>query len=77
MVDMNNPYLDNEQKYGYHKGNEFTIPQHEECRALFLDLANRLETLLPEGRAKALVRTNLQQTSMWANFAIAEQAPLS
>ena len=77
MVAMNDPYLDNLQKYGYHKGNDITIPQHQTCRQAFLDLANRMERLLPEGRAKQQFKINLQEASMWANFAIAEQAPLA
>lgn len=76
MVAMNDPYLENEQRFGYHKGNDYTIPRHEETRSRFLKFANWLEGVLPEGRAKEECKTKLQEASMWANFAIAEQAPL-
>lgn len=62
--------------FGYHAGTEDTIPKHETTRQLFLEFADRLNAILPEGRAKALAFTNLQQASMWSNYSIAETAPV-
>ena len=65
-----------QNRYGYHKGTEITGPQHQMCRAKFMEMAEFLDALLPGGRAKALAMTELETASMWANKAIAEQAPI-
>lgn len=64
------------QRFGFHKGTEETIPKHELNREGFIAFAQFLDELLPDGRAKSTCMTNLQVASMWANFAIAEVAPL-
>lgn len=64
-------------RYGFHKGTETTIPQHQEVRIEFRSFAEWLEGVLPEGRAKSLAHTALEEASMWANKAVAEQAPLT
>lgn len=38
----------------------------DELRGLFTTLWDRLDDVLTDGREKSLVRTNLQQASMWA-----------
>lgn len=63
-------------RFGYHKGTEVTIPQHEQIREAYIAFATFLDTALPDGRAKSTCMTWVQQSSMWANFAIAETAPL-
>lgn len=64
-------------RFGYHKGTEETIPKHQEVRELFMGVATMLDDLLPDGRAKSLALTSLQESSMWCNFAIAETAPVA
>lgn len=63
--------------FGYHRP-ETKLAQdlHEETRAQFIEFASILNGFLPDGRAKSLVMTNLQQSSMWAHFALAEKNPL-
>lgn len=63
-------------RFGYHPGTPETIPQHETLRVIYEDFANYLDRVLPDGRAKSTTMTWLQQSSMWANFAIAQQAPV-
>jgi len=64
------------RRFGYHKGTEVTIPLHERVREAYIILAEYLDGILPDGRAKSTAMTNLQQSSMWANFGVAELAPL-
>lgn len=65
-----------ENIFGYHPGTDVTIPKHEEVRMAFLAFAKLLLPTLPEGRAKEIVKTKLQEASMFSNFAIAELAPV-
>ena len=65
-----------QNRFGYHAGTEVTAPQHKLCRQKFAEVAEFLDALLPSGRAKALALTELENAAMWANKAIAEQAPL-
>jgi hypothetical protein len=44
---------------------------HGDVRRLCLDLAERLNDLLPEGREKSLAITNLEQVMFWANAGVA------
>ena len=67
---MDNADLNN--RFDYHPPrDEDTKELHENVRALCRTLAHRLNGLLPEGREKSLAITNLEQTMMWANAAIA------
>lgn len=68
---------ESQNRFGFRKGTEVTIPQHQQVRARFAELDLFLQEVLPDGRAKAVARTQLEDSSMWANKAIAEQAPLS
>lgn len=52
------------------------ISAHEQVRALCADIAETLDELLPDGREKALVFTNIEQAMFWSNAAIA-RAPYS
>lgn len=76
MPDMNDAHLDNEQKYGFHKPDAYTRPLHEELRTEFRRFANLLDSILPEGDAKTQAGIRLKETSMWANFSVAEMGPL-
>lgn len=69
-----------QNRFGYHKatfdGPDATAPKHQIVRAEFQALAHKMEALLPEGRAKSVMFTELENASMWANKAIAETAPV-
>lgn len=69
-----------EHRFGFHKatveGENATLPSHRDTRILFREFALRLDSILPDGRAKSVAFTELENASMWAHKAIAEQAPL-
>ena len=67
---------DIKNRFGYHKATDKTGPQHAAVRGLFIQLAESLAFILPDGRAKSVAFTELENASMWANKAVAEQAPL-
>lgn len=61
-------------RFAYHPPrNENAVKAHERVRKLLGDVAQELDTLLPEDRPreKALVQTHLEEAMMWANAAIA------
>jgi len=64
-------------RFGYHPGTSVTIPKHELLREAFKAFGEFLDDQLPDGRAKSTTFTKLQESSMWANYAIAELAPLA
>lgn len=67
-------------RFGFHKGTiegpNATAPQHADLRTGFINFAESLDDRLPNGRAKSLAMTALEEASMWAHKAIAETAPL-
>jgi hypothetical protein len=69
-----------EHRFGFHKatteGENATLPSHREVRLAFRAFAEQLDGILPAGRAKAVAFTELENASMWAHKAIAEQAPV-
>lgn len=69
-----------EHRFGFHKatleGENATLPRHRDTRLAFRDFAERLDQVLPDGRAKSVAFTELENASMWAHKAIAEAAPL-
>jgi hypothetical protein len=71
---------DIEHRFGFHKatveGAEATLPKHANLRAEFKAFAAKLEEVLPDGRAKSVMFTELENASMWAHKAVAELAPL-
>ena len=70
-----------ENWFGFHKGTiegpNATAPKHRDLRRSIIGFANLLDDMLPDGRAKSVAFTKLEDVSMWANKAIAETAPLS
>lgn len=68
-----------EHRFGFHKatieGPEATLPKHRDVRLEFRSFAEFLDSVLPEGRAKSVAFTELENASMWAHKSIAETAP--
>jgi 3-methyladenine DNA glycosylase Tag len=64
-------------RFGYHPATPENAKKHENLRDVYEDFANFLDQLLPDGRAKSTCMTWLQQSSMWANFAIAQTSPVT
>lgn len=62
---------DLEHRFAFHKANETTGPIHSEIRHILFGTAERIDLLLPDGREKSLVMTNLEQAMFWANASIA------
>lgn len=71
---------DIDNRFGFHKatteGENATLPVHTELRLIFKALAGKLDDILPPGRAKAVMFTELETVSMWAHKANAELSPL-
>lgn len=69
-----------ENRFGFHKatveGDGATKPKHADIRVAFRDFAEYLDDVLPDGRYKSLVFTELEVASMWSHKAVAETAPL-
>ena len=68
-----------EHRFGFHKatieGENATLPMHRAVRLLFRELGEELDRILPDGRAKSVMFTELETTSMWAHKSLAELAP--
>jgi hypothetical protein len=68
-----------EHRFGFHKatleGANATLPRHRDTRLLFREFAEKLDEILPAGRAKSVAFTELENASMWAHKSIAELAP--
>lgn len=69
-----------EHRFGFHKatveGPNATLPKHTETRLKFREFAEWLSENLPDGRAKSVAFTELENASMWSHKAIAEIAPV-
>lgn len=61
--------LDN--RFDYHRPDEAKADTHQQVRNACKALAETLDELVPAGREKSLVITNLEQAMFWANAAIA------
>lgn len=64
-------------RLGFHAGNEVTIPKHQIVRTAFIALMQMLDGVLPDGRAKSVAFTKLEEAGMWSNKAVAELAPVT
>lgn len=49
------------------------VVEHEQVRAICRHAAEQLATVLPAGREAELAFTSLEETTMWANAAVARQ----
>lgn len=70
---------DIERRFGFHKatieGANATLPKHRDLRILFREFAEKVDAILPDGRAKSVAFTELESASMWSHKAVAELAP--
>jgi len=62
--------------FGFHPSDDTTRPLHEELRAMFLYVAMKLNRKLPDGRAKSVAITELENAAMWSHKAIAQMTPV-
>lgn len=58
-------------RFRFHPATERTGPLHNSVREKCWDLAQELNSLVPEGREKALMVTKLEEVMFWANAGIA------
>lgn len=59
-------------RFNYHPPkDDQTKRAHETVRRMCLNLADDIDTLVPEGREKSLAITKLEEVMMWANAGIA------
>lgn len=69
-----------EKRFGTHEatteGEDPTLPKHETVRIGFIEFVRFLDKHTPDGRAKNVMLTHLEDASMWANKAISYEAPL-
>lgn len=64
-------------RFGYHKADDKTGPAHQNVRGAFIEFSKYLNEQVPDGRSKSLAFTKLEEAAMWANKAVAEQAPIA
>lgn len=69
-MDLNYADVDKRMRH-YAPQNETTIGAHELLRSLARAHAKAVMDLLPPGREKSLVLTNLEEALMWSNAAVA------
>jgi acyl carrier protein len=60
-----------EAMFTYHKPTPDQVETYQLIRDIAKDFADAINDLCPESREKSLAFTSLQQTTMWANAAIA------
>ena len=69
-------FADLQNRFAYHPATTEEVREmHQAIRHDCLKLSEAINNLCPEGREKSLAITNLEQTMMWANAAIARQGP--
>jgi len=69
MTDQDKERLDN--SFTYHPPKPDQIPRYEALRNQARDLAIAITELCPNSRERSVALTNLEQSVMWANKAIA------
>lgn len=63
-------------RFGYHRPTSESQQIHTALRVLFRDFAMELDKLVPNGRAKSVAFTELENASMWSHKAVAQMAPV-
>ena len=64
-------------RFGPHPATAVTAKMYEQVVGAYIAFAEFLDTVLPDSRAKSTAFTNLQNSSMSANYSIAELAPVA
>lgn len=59
-------------RYHYHASTPAARVMHDHFNTLLENVAEDIEKNVPDGRAKALAHTKLEETKMWVNAAIAQ-----
>jgi hypothetical protein len=62
---------DLKKRFTYHPSGDDKQKKFETIRAKFIEIAELIDGLAPDGREKALSITNLEQAQFWANASIA------
>lgn len=69
-----------EKRFGTHEatmeGENATYPKHEQVRMAFIDFMEFLDETVPDGRAKNIMATHMEDAAMWANKGISYETPL-
>lgn len=61
------------ERFSYVKYDEIAVKKQERLRYMFEDLEKEAEVLLPNGRAKSLFLTHLEEAYMWTGKAIRDE----
>ncbi len=66
------PVEDLAHRFNYHPPRSGRrASQHENVRAMCLDVATSLDEALPDGREKSIAITKIEEAMFWANAALA------
>lgn len=69
---------DLKNRFAYHRPTDSVmVEKFASLRAAFLELAQDINDVTPEGREKALAITALEESCMWAVAAIARTSPVT
>lgn len=62
-------------RFGHHPITADMKQRHEQLQEAYIAFGEFLDAVLPDGRAKSTAFANLQQSSMWAAYAIDATTP--
>lgn len=62
--------------FGHHKGPN-TASNRDAVNQAYIAIGEFLDVTIPDGPAKEKAFDRLKESSMWANFGVAERAPLA
>jgi hypothetical protein len=62
-------------RFGHHPVTAAMRQNRETIQEAYIAFAEFLDTILPDGRAKSTAFTGLQQSAMWAEYAISATTP--
>jgi hypothetical protein len=63
-------------QFAYHPATLETAKTHDELRNVYIEHAQRIWELIPDGPEKTLAMRKLQESLMYANLAVALTAPV-
>lgn len=64
-------------QFAYHPATSETAKTHDQLRVAYAELAVDIWGIIPDGPEKTVVFRKLQESLMYANLAVALQAPLA